>query len=80
MTSEKFRTNPMFLRNHFPGDGVFEIPKIKKEEIDLENIGLIGYDRLSENKTNKIVHFFLDDYKFEAIWDSETGLNLNPFK
>ena len=69
MTSEKFRTNPMFLRNQFKGDGVFEIPKIEKEEIELENIELIGYDKLSENETDKIVHFFLDDYKFEAIWN-----------
>ena len=69
MTSEEFRTNPMFLRNQFKGDGVFEIPKIEKEEIELENIELIGYDKLSENETEKIVHFFLDDYKFEAIWN-----------
>lgn len=69
MTSEEFRTNPMFLRNQFKGDGVFEIPKIEKEEIKLENIELIGYDRLGEKETDKIVHFFLDDYKFEAIWN-----------
>lgn len=69
MTSEEFRTNQMFLRNQFVGDGVFEIPKIEKEEIDLENIELIGYDKLNEDETNKTVHFFLDDYKFEAIWN-----------
>lgn len=68
MTSEEFRTNPMFLRNQFKGDGVFEIPKIEKEEIELENIELIGYDKLNENETDKIVHFFLDDYKFEVMW------------
>lgn len=59
----------MFLRNQFKGDGVFEIPKLEKEEIELENIELIGYDKLNEKETNKIVHFFLDDYKFEAIWN-----------
>ena len=69
MTSEKFRTNPMFLRNQFKGDGVFEIPKIEREEIELENVELVGYDRLSEKGTDKIVHLFLDDYKFEAIWN-----------
>lgn len=69
MTSEEFRTNPMFLRNQFKGDRVFEIPKIEKEEIELENIELIGYDRLGEKETDKIVHLFLDDYKFEAIWN-----------
>lgn len=59
----------MFLRNQFKGDGVFEIPKIEKEEIELENIELIGYDKLNEKETDKIVHFFLDDYKFEVIWN-----------
>lgn len=69
MKSEEFRNNPMFLRNQFKGDGVFEIPKIEKEEITLENVELIGYDKLSENETDKIVHFFLDDYKFEVMWN-----------
>ncbi len=69
MTSEEFRNNPMFLRNQFVGDGVFEIPKLRKDEIDLEKIALIGYDKLSENETEKIVHFFLDDYKFEVMWN-----------
>ena len=58
MKSIEFRTDPMFLRNQFKGDGVFEIPKIEKEEIELENIELTGYDKLNESQTNKIVHFF----------------------
>ena len=69
MTSSEFRNNPMFLRNHFNGDGTFEMPKIKKEEVDLENIELTGYDKLSSSKDNQIVHFFLDDYKFEVMWN-----------
>ena len=59
----------MFLRNHFIGEGAFEMPKIKKEEVDLENIELVGYDKLSSSKDNQIVHFFLDDYKFEVMWN-----------
>ncbi len=45
------------------------MPKIEKEKINLDNIELIGYDKLSENENQKIVHFFLDDYKFEVIWN-----------
>ena len=45
----------MFLRNQFKGDGVFEIPKIKKEEIKLDNIELIGYDKLNEKETDRRV-------------------------
>lgn len=68
MTSENFRTNPMFLRNQFKGDGIFDIPLLQTDEIDLEEIELIGYDKLCDNKTEAIVHFFMDDYKFEALW------------
>ena len=69
MTSSEFRNDPMFLRNHFKGDGTFEMPKIKKEDIELENVELTGYDKLSSSKDNQIVHFFLDDYKFEVMWN-----------
>ncbi len=69
MTSLEFRNDPMFLRNHFKGDGTFEMPKIKKDEVNLENIELTGYDKLKSSKNNQIVHFFLDDYKFEVMWN-----------
>ena len=69
MTSSEYRNDPMFLRNHFNGDGTFEMPKIKKEDIDLEKIELIGYDKLAGSCADQIVHFFLDDYKFEVIWN-----------
>ena len=68
MTSENFRTNPMFLRNQFKVDGIFDIPLLQTDEIDLEEIELIGYYKLCDNKTEAIVHFFMDDYKFEAMW------------
>lgn len=69
MTSQEFRNNPMFLRNQFEQDGIFGIPKLKKDEIDLEEIAFIGYDKLQREETNKIVHFFLNDYKFEVMWN-----------
>ena len=68
LTSEEFRTDPLFLRNQFKWQGTFEIPLIKREKIKLEDVELIGYDKLNENDTEKIVHFFLDDYKFESVW------------
>ncbi len=43
--------------------------KSKKEVIDLEKIELVGYDKLSNSTNNQIVHFFLDDYKFEVMWN-----------
>lgn len=69
----------MFLRNQFKSDGTFGIPVIKSQKIDMKNISFIGYDQIKlhdhKNK-NKYVHFFLDDYKFEVIWnDPEPRLN-----
>lgn len=70
MTSEEFRTNPLLLRNQFERSGTFEIPVIQKEKIDLENLTLIGYDKLSSGNSDQVVHFFLDDYKFEVLWSN----------
>lgn len=68
LKSVDFRNDPMFLRNQFARDGTFEMPVIKKTKLDLDNIKFVGYDRLSEKERDKIVHFFLDDYKFEVLW------------
>lgn len=70
MTSEEFRTNPLLLRNQFELSGTFEVPVIRKEEISLENLALIGYDKLSSGNSDQTVHFFLDDYKFEVLWNN----------
>ena len=68
MTSEEFRNASLFLRDQFPCDGVFEMPIIKKIDIPLDDLALIGYDKLNEESFDRIVHFFLDDYKFEVMW------------
>ena len=63
MTSEEFRTNPLLLRNQFERTGMFEIPLITKNEVSLENLSLVGYDKISSGNGDQVVHFFLDDYK-----------------
>ena len=78
MTSEEFRTNPMFLRNQFKGDGVFEIPKIEKEETELENIELIGYDKLDENETD-VVRIYDDQTNTFGVYNSN-GETITFFK
>ena len=76
MTEENYayRTSPMFLRNQFKGSGRFNIPVIPKSEFsddELNNVLLIGFDRIKNDDKNldRIVHFFLYDYKFENIWN-----------
>ncbi len=76
MTEENYnyRTNPMFLRNQFEGDDKWKIPHIEKTDLELscfDDLRLIGFDKVKTNKDehyNRIVHFFLYDYKFENIW------------
>ena len=61
----------MFLRNQFKSVGMFKLPLVKKQEISLEDVSLIGYDKINQSNDYKsIVHFFLDDYKFESIYNN----------
>lgn len=46
------------------------MPVIKKNLISLENLSLIGYDKIGNSSSESIVHFFLDDYKFESLWNN----------
>lgn len=75
MTEEnyKYRTSDLFLRNQFNGVGKFDIPEISKSNFSddtLENLLLIGFDKINTDQSNyeRMVHFFLYDYKFENIW------------
>ena len=74
MTSEEFRTDPLFLRNQFKPQGIFEIPLIKREKISLEDVELIGYDKLNENDTEKIVHFFLTIINLSLFGKIQRGI------
>lgn len=61
----------MFLRNQFKSVGMFKLPLIKKQEIGLEDVSLIGYDKINQSNDYKsTVHFFLDDYRFESIYNN----------
>ena len=73
MTSETFRNQGLFLRNQFKGEAIFEIPVVKKQHVNVETVTLIGYDHVKPEEkefTNAMVHFFLDDYKFEVLWNN----------
>lgn len=59
----------MFFKNQFRSVGMFKLPLVKKQEISLEEVSQIGYDKVNQSNDYKsIVHFFLDDYKFESIF------------
>lgn len=76
MTEEnyKYRTSPFLLRNQFEGMGKWQIPvvpKFQSREDDFTSLRLIGFDKTSlenSNHLDRMVHFFLYDYKFERVW------------
>lgn len=72
MTSKQMRANPLFVRNGFATAGKLEIPVVKRQAINLNDLQLIAYSdtRSVDNKINrrKGVHFFVDDYRFEGIY------------
>ena len=76
MTGEnyRYRTSPFLLRNQFKGEGALQIPlipKFKARDDDFINLRLIGFDKTtrgSSNHLDRMVHFFLYDYKFDRVW------------
>ena len=73
MTSIKMRNDRKFLRDEFPCEGEFEIPIIRREELPQGPIDLVACSRTRKDDTDenrrKGVHFFVDDYQFERIWN-----------
>lgn len=70
----QYRTSQNLLRNQFDGDGPFQIPIIPKasfSEKEFQELMLIGFDKAradDEKNRDRMVHFFLYDYKFERVW------------
>ena len=72
MKSDIYRNKEFFLRNEFETAGRWQLPFIRKQELDISNIELISiadakYDDNEKNR-EKGVHFFVDDYRFESYY------------
>lgn len=76
MTEEhyNYRTSQSLLRNQFPGKGKLQIPiipKFQEKPGDFDDLLLIGFDKThleDQNHLDRMVHFFLYDYRFERVW------------
>ena len=76
MTQENYnyRTSQIMLRNKFPGKDKWQIPIIPRFEAkpdDFSNLLLIGFDKTNLEDVkhlDRMVHFFLYDYRFERVW------------
>lgn len=65
------RTDPMFLRNQFAGEGRFGIPLIRRQKIDLADMNLIACTNTVCNDDECFdfgVHFFVDDVNFDDLY------------
>ena len=72
MNSKTFRNDPLFLRNEFETEGKWGFPIIKKQQLDVNDIELISCSDVSkkdDRNLHKGVHFFVDDFRFETIYD-----------
>lgn len=74
MTSLNMRTNPLFMRNAFEGEGRWGICVVKKQDVALNRIFLISFSQTKprdsiENRSCG-VHFFCDDYRFQNIYNN----------
>ena len=82
LTSKNIRNTQLFLRNSFQTQGNLNIPLIKKQSYDISNIELIScsHTKLNDTEENKAkgVHFFVDDYRFNSIYNNPKR-TLNKF-
>jgi len=76
MTEENYhyRTSQTLLRNQLPGSGKWKIPiipRFREKPGDFNDLLLIGFDKThleDQNHLDRMVHFFLYDYRFERVW------------
>lgn len=73
-TSKSMRSDNLFMRNEYSSHGKWNIPLIKKQAVDVENVTLTACSdtRSNDNETNTKngVHFFVDDYRFNGIYNN----------
>ena len=70
MYKDKHKTSYLnSTRAVFAGEGEFDIPIIEPTKIEESNF--IGFNEaMSSKQTDCGVHFFLDDYQFERLWNN----------
>ena len=56
----------------YEGVGKYQFPQLLPVDIDCSGVPLLGFNYAMTEKEpqNKILHFFLDDYQFERVWNN----------
>ncbi len=75
---DKLEKKLKMVRSEFKMAGKYQMPLIKKQDIDLDKIELWCYTKAKPNDDeykNKTIHFFTYDWKFENVYDKpETAM------
>ena len=69
---EKLNKKLKLVRNEFVTVGKYEMPLIKKQEIDLDKIDLWNYTKTKlkdDDNRHKTIHFFTYDWLFENVYE-----------
>lgn len=55
----------------FSGTGPFDFPMMEPVQVDIENTEAIGFNYAigCKHPEDKILHFYVDDYQFERVWN-----------
>lgn len=73
-TSKSMRNDPLFMRNEYEDHKKWNIPLVKKQDLLVDNLSLIACSDTKANdssvNTQRGVHFFVDDYRFEGIYNN----------
>lgn len=72
MYERKFKYENLSEIN-FLCDGKYDIPIIKPESCCCEEFIGFNYAKSTQNKQDKGIHFFVDDYQFVRLWQSPQG-------
>ena len=60
------------VRNEFEKSGKYGMPRVKKQNIDLNKIELWNYTKTKindEENKHKTIHFFTYDWNFESVYN-----------
>ena len=69
---EKAKHKRLLVRNEFRGVGKHNIPVVRKQFIDLDNIRFVDFTKSKANNdenAEKTLHFFMHDWKFDKVYD-----------
>jgi len=74
LQSYNIRNDEKFLRNNYEATGLLEIPLMKNQEIDLNEVKLLACSHTKAHETEKYlqygVHFYVDDLRFSGIYNN----------